>query len=278
MAQRWRSTRWLQFSLRSLLLTMIAVSLAFTIYRSPWTETTEEILATRTITYRRDWRGKRQKHGRESLTQALPGQRSYEAFYEDGVMLREKVTHPNINVHLETIYDPQTNQKVERDLRWLEKTGLVLETSTWKGSDRFLKAWKDKNGKVLESLTGDAINQSSNRLTHWRERPIAEEMQRVLALLSEEDRIRWLTPGPLTNVRWKHGEESTSLFRGESGTEKVEVSLSGVDPGLKDKMCRELWSPAAGPLAYRLLEVAFQHGATIECRDGLLTVRRAAAD
>ena len=96
-----RITR-LQFSLRMLLLLMVAVSVGLTIYRWPWevkggpSKSKPPEFASRTITLRRNWHGKPEQHG---LERWFDGQRNLIAerlYVDDQLMFKPISAHTKL--------------------------------------------------------------------------------------------------------------------------------------------------------------------------------------
>jgi hypothetical protein len=187
-----RSRSAMQFSLRGLLLSMAVVGLGLVWFRWPWVE--REIFTdplgyseVRTQSFRRDWNGRRIKHGLSKFGR-------YEEFYVDGVLVWEarysgtgelqykqhfangKPHGPFVDRTTGVKGQYRNGQKEGRWVRTEVHGGVTVKCEQMFAAGVPQGTWVWTAGpRYLQSATFE-----KGRLTRWNGRPVAEEVDRVL--------------------------------------------------------------------------------------------------
>ncbi|WP_254512783.1 hypothetical protein [Anatilimnocola floriformis] len=192
----------LRFSLRTLLLMMVGVGVALTIYRWPWEQVDVSSSPPITSRYHRSWTGRAVKHGWEIQKDSQENWRS-ETLYDEGELRLNRtwkngeLTHElnyrqgDVQGHVLWVNDGVRMEgeglRGKKHGPWTEDSADVLLREVWNhGKLQGRRTWTTPAGRELQSAEYDDAGQ----LVKWNGQPIATAVRQWLDQHMEDDELR----------------------------------------------------------------------------------------
>lgn len=280
-----RSRFVMQYSLRGLLLSMVLIGLGLVWFRWPWVE--REVFTdplgnseVRIQTYRRDWNGEPLKHGLSKFGQFeefyVDNHLIWEARYKDSGELKSKRHYLRGKLHgpfidrtagLEGFY--RNGIKEGRWVRTEARHGVTVKCEQVFAAGVPHGTWIWTTGdKQVETATFE-----NGRLFRWNDRPVYEELARVLA----EKNVDPITRDVLS-TRVEHVDFARGTCHGGAAFEwplttsyhKLVLQTPMCPQGCDRTTCPECFRDPARPVAEAFVEQALLTSRTLDYRFGVI--------